>query len=340
MKTRVRSTWTTSSCAFPAAPAHGCSGLQVRALMSARSHQDGTLQPENAADIPEVLLAQHAQEIAAFGELRAAVAAGVHATAGLRVAGTRTEGELAGEGGDDAISSSDISVTPSIAFDWQPGNANHYYYFRYARAERPGGLAPTTSNEDSTFKADELSSFNLGSRLKLRDATLTIDTALFAGQWRNIQSDYLLSNGIVATHNVGDGDNFGWEATLHWRPEGNWILDVDATLQSARLTHPEIDVADDPRLPVVPDVRLRALLGRTMEWGAWTGIDERRGELHRALATEFRRGAGPQDGGIHHAGTGAGCFATGMVAAVAPGQCDEFTCRHVCVRQPLFGATG
>ncbi len=179
---------------------------------------------------------------------------------------------LAGEGGDDAISSSDLSVTPSIAFDWQPGNANHYYYFRYARAERPGGLAPTTSDEDSTFEADELSSFNLGSRLKLRDATLTIDTALFAGQWRHIQSDYLLSNGIVATHNVGDGDNYGWEATLRWRPEGSWILDGDATLQRARLTHPEIDVADDPRLPVVPDVRLRAVLGRTIEWGAWTGL--------------------------------------------------------------------
>jgi iron complex outermembrane recepter protein len=196
---------------------------------------------------------------------------GVHATAGLRVASTSIEGALAGEGGDDAISSSHLSVTPSIAFDWQPGDANRYYYFRYARAERPGGLAPATADESSTFEADELSSFNLGSRLKLRDATLTIDTALFAGQWHHIQSDYLLSNGIVATHNVGDGDNYGWEATVRWRP-GPWILDGDATLQRARLTHPEIDVADDPRLPVVPDVRLRAVLGRTMQWGAWAGL--------------------------------------------------------------------
>jgi iron complex outermembrane recepter protein len=246
--------------------------LAGAALMSARSHQDGTLEPEAGASIPEVLLAQHAQEIAAFGELRAGVVSGVHVTAGLRVASTRIEGELAGEGGDDAISSSDISVTPSIAFDWQPGDANQFYYFRYARAERPGGLAPSTSEEASTFKADDLSSFNLGSRLKLRDATLTIDTALFAGQWRNIQSDYLLSNGIVATHNVGDGQNFGWEGTLRWRPDVPWIIDGDATLQRARLTHPEIDVADDPRLPVVPDVRLRAMLGRKFEWGEWTGL--------------------------------------------------------------------
>ncbi len=67
--------------------------LAGAALMSARSHQDGTLQPEDGADIPEVLLSQHAQEIAAFGELRAGLVPGVHATAGLRVASTRIEGD-------------------------------------------------------------------------------------------------------------------------------------------------------------------------------------------------------------------------------------------------------
>lgn len=245
--------------------------LAGAALMSAHSHQEGTLHPGTGADISQVELAQHAQEFAAFGELRAGLVAGVHATAGLRVASTRIEGELAGEESEDSISSSDTSVTPSIAFDWQPGDASRFYYFRYAQAERPGGLAPATSAEESTFEADTLSSFNLGSRLKLRAASLMIDTALFAARWRHIQSDYLLPNGIVATHNVGDGDNFGWEATVRWRPEGHWFLDGDATLQRARLSHPQIDVAEDPRLPVVPDVRLRAVVGRTVEWGRWAG---------------------------------------------------------------------
>jgi hypothetical protein len=106
----------------------------------------------------------------------------------------------------------------------------------------------------------------------LDDSALTIDTALFAARWSHIQSDYLLPNGIVATQNVGDGDNFGLKATLHWRPVGPWTLDGDVLLQHARLTHAKVDVDEDPRLPVVPDVRLRAVLGRTFSLGAWTGV--------------------------------------------------------------------
>jgi outer membrane receptor protein involved in Fe transport len=246
--------------------------LAGAALMSARSHVEGSVIPEAGAAIPEVALAQHAQELAAFGELHVGLATGVHATAGLRVAGTSIEDELDGEAGEGALSRNNTSVTPSIAIDWQPAEAGRYYYFRYAEAKRPGGLAPGTAVEDKQFDADSLSSFNLGGRFRLRADTLTLDTALFAARWKNIQSDYLLPSGIVATHNVGDGDNFGWEATLRWRPDGPWLVDADATLQQARLTHPQIDVAEDPRLPIVPDVRVRAVLGRTVSIGSWTGV--------------------------------------------------------------------
>ncbi|MEO8308610.1 MAG: TonB-dependent receptor plug domain-containing protein [Pseudomonadota bacterium] len=246
--------------------------LAGAALMSARSHVEGSVETDAGASLPEVALAQHAQEIAAFGELHFGVVPGVHATAGLRVSSTSIEDELGGEAGEGALSRSTVSVTPSLAVDWQPTNVGRYYYFRFAQAERPGGLSPGAGTEDHQFDADSLSSFNLGGRFRMHDDSLTLDTALFAARWKHIQSDYLLPSGIVATHNVGDGDNYGWEATLRWRPEGPWSFDADMTLQQARLTHPEIDVADDPRLPIVPDFRARAVLGRTVSMGNWAGV--------------------------------------------------------------------
>ena len=62
--------------------------LAGAALLSARSHVDGTVVPETGTSIPQVTLAQHVQELAAFGELRTLLFPQVHATAGLRVANT------------------------------------------------------------------------------------------------------------------------------------------------------------------------------------------------------------------------------------------------------------
>jgi outer membrane receptor for monomeric catechols len=109
---------------------------------------------------------------------------------------------------------------------------------------------------------------DLGARLLLGDA-MSLQGALFATRWSHIQADYLLPNGILGTHNVGDGRNIGVEANAGLPLEQGWRMEAGATWQHPRLHHAAVPVRDDPRLPVVPDVRLRASVVRSYAFAGW-----------------------------------------------------------------------
>jgi outer membrane receptor for monomeric catechols len=170
---------------------------------------------------------------------------------------------LVQEGEDEAS----YSATPSFSLDWGDAAQRRFFYLRYARAVRPGGL-----NLDSTelrrFAADRLSNVDLGARMLLLEDSLSVDSALFATRWSHIQSDYLLDNGLVGTRNVGAGRILGVESSLRWMLDDAWRAEGAITLQRARLHESEV-VSDeeDRRLPVVPDVRGRLSLVRLFGLG-------------------------------------------------------------------------
>jgi outer membrane receptor protein involved in Fe transport len=110
---------------------------------------------------------------------------------------------------------------------------------------------------------------DLGMRLRLFDSQLAVQGAVFATRWSHIQSDYLLQNGLTSTRNVGEGRNIGVEGSASWMADDHWQLETGATLQHARLHKATLTVLDDPRLPVVPDVRLHVAVGRQFDLGAW-----------------------------------------------------------------------
>lgn len=235
--------------------------------LAARSDLTGTLS-SSGAERQVLSRNQRVSEPAIFGEISKALYTAWRVTAGLRLFRSQISNEgrtaLLSDGDDHAF----YTATPSFSIDWRNPDERRFVYLRYARAVRPGGV-----NLDSTelrrFDADELSNIDLGTRLLLRDDALSVDSALFATHWSHIQSDYLLTNGLVGTRNAGAGRIFGLESSMRWVLDDAWRLESSFTVQHVRLHHPVVSVDDDPRLPVVPDVRVRGSVARSLQWGSW-----------------------------------------------------------------------
>jgi iron complex outermembrane receptor protein len=118
------------------------------------------------------------------------------------------------------------------------------------RLHDPGGQEPLR-----LFKGDDLWSVEAGAKISGLDGRLRFDIAIYDAEWRNIQSDQLLTSGIPYTANVGHARNLGFEAEGSFRTRG---LELRTEFL---LNEPELDKAN-PAFPllsrnglgVVPDV--------------------------------------------------------------------------------------
>ncbi|MEO6184924.1 MAG: TonB-dependent receptor plug domain-containing protein [Steroidobacteraceae bacterium] len=252
--------------------------------LSAHSDIGGTLLEPDGTRRNVLQTAQHVSETALFGELGAPLVAQMRATVGLRVFRSSIENERSSPQAGTASESTHTSVTPSASVDWRSADQHQFLYLRYARAVRPGGLDPAASGA-GRFAADELSNVDLGARLQLFDGAMSLQGALFATRWSHIQSDYLLPTGLVGTRNAGDGRNVGVEGNAAWPLEAGWRFEAGATLQHARLHHATVPVLDDARLPVVPDMRLRAAAVRSFAVAGWQAA--LRADLNYASASRL-----------------------------------------------------
>ncbi len=144
-------------------------------------------------------------------------------------------------------------------------------YARRARAVRPGGLAPQEKGSERAFASDQLESTEIGLRHGFPDDPLSVGVGAYYTDWHHIQSDYLLSNGLISTRNVGDGQIFGIEASIDWRFRPRFLLSAGISAQNGRLIRTQDGVkVDDSRLPVVPDLSARLAIRREFDFGAWT----------------------------------------------------------------------
>jgi iron complex outermembrane receptor protein len=233
----------------------------------------GVLEPYAAAARGVLSLSQGVNETALFGEVSMPLVGRLRVTPGLRLFRSSVENERDdGQGAQEAQTESVLkSATPSLALDWLSPDSHRFYYLRFARATRPGGLNPVDATTQTGFRSDKLSNLDLGYRLLDSDNALALQTVVFATAWQHVQSDFLLPKGLVGTRNVGDGSNYGLEVNLRWHVSPRWLVEAAGTVQHARLSDPLIPVGEDPRLPVVPDFRLHGAVARTFGWGSWQG---------------------------------------------------------------------
>lgn len=220
--------------------------------LSAASAVTGTIAPLGETGRPVLDLRRTISEAAAFAQATYALGGGVKAEFGARVYDNVADDELTDRSAMGSGHLRFVGFSPSVAVSWQPSDGR-LIYLRYGSAIRPGGLKATG---DGRYDADTLDSIELGSRMVFAGGRIRLDGSTFAGTWREVQSDYLLPDGLIASHNVGDARLVGGELSLHWRIQAGWRVSFSGIAQHARLvsTTTGARLPEDTRLPVVPDI--------------------------------------------------------------------------------------
>jgi iron complex outermembrane receptor protein len=87
------------------------------------------------------------------------------------------------------------------------------------------------------FDSDSLWTYELGSKNRLDDNRLSIDGAVYATNWKNIQQSlYLPTCGYYFTANVGDAKIYGGELEINYRPVPQLTLGLTADAQHAYIS--------------------------------------------------------------------------------------------------------
>lgn len=210
-------------------------------------------------------------EVAMFGEATVPLAKDLTGTAGGRVVRSIAEDEAMEKLGDSSHRIARTLFAPSLSLAWTP-NARTMIYLRYARAIRPGGLAPTDQIGGGRFDSDELGTLDLGMRYSSPGDRFLASASLYYTDWRHIQSDFLLANGLISTRNAGHGRILGIEASADWQLAKGLHLALGGSYIDAVLVSTEDGTAlKDRRLPVVPDLTGRLALDYRFSLGDWHG---------------------------------------------------------------------
>ncbi len=236
--------------------------------LRARSHDDAVVTGDTASVTAETL-DRRVTEYALFGEATVPLVDRVKATLGARLFRTVAEDESVEQSGGAKDRISKTLLSPSVAIAWNRSDRT-MVYLRYARALRPGGLAPAAEFPSRRFDSDELGTFDLGIRRTATGRGVAFGFSLFHTLWSHIQSDYLLANGLVSTRNAGRGRIYGIEANAEWRPVPRVRLSAGATYVNAMLTRTEDGARlDDRRLPITPNATARASARYDHPFGPW-----------------------------------------------------------------------
>ena len=238
-----------------------------------RGTTDGRSVMMGQTGVPQTVstLARKATELAIFGEGTRRLWGKIDATLGGRLSDAIYEDETTEKAGQRALKRSKVIFSPSASLSL-PLEGRGILYLRYARALRPGGLAPAGTVTSGRFDSDELSTVDLGIRRASRDGRVAISASAYHSWWDEIQSDYLLPNGLISTRNAGQGRIIGIEAALDWQLGGGLSIATGGSLQSAMLTHGADGVElHDRRLPITPEISGRISLARNIDLGSWHG---------------------------------------------------------------------
>ncbi|TPG21722.1 TonB-dependent receptor [Sphingomonas koreensis] len=239
------------------------------AYLHASSSLDGTITAPATVPLAVESIDQDVTEYAAFGDVTVPLGP-LKISAGARLSMTDASDERAEKLGSEEKRQRKLGVAPSLSVAWQPAKG-HYFFLRYARALRPGGIAAGAGDAQGHFDSDELESLEGGTRAMLDGGALELTASTYYANWHDIQSDYLLGNGLISTRNAGQARIIGGDARIDWSIGRGWTLSLGANAEQAELVSTADGVRlDDRRLPVVPNVTLRGRVGYRFDLTDWT----------------------------------------------------------------------
>ncbi len=214
----------------------------------------------------QLTLDRSVTEAALFGEARYTFSSRLSAGLGFRAFYSVVDDE----GGETKAPTGDrrrtVRLVPSATIGWKPAEKTNLYV-RAASGYRPGGIGfdPDTANQK--FRGDRIDTLEVGAKHGGTASGLTITA--FVSRWLDVQADVLRSDGLVATRNIGNAGNFGIELSAH-QMIGRTRLAASAIAQRSRLDGGN-DSIDDRRLPVVPDLAIRASVEHPVALLGWEG---------------------------------------------------------------------
>jgi iron complex outermembrane recepter protein len=238
-------------------------------LIAAKTHASIIAQDSSKA-IELLKLDRSITEGALFGEASYTLSPSVSVGAGARIFSTAVDDEGVQGGSQRMRGLRDLRASGDATFAWKsPSDAT--IFLRVATAYRPGGINAERDASQTAYEADELVSGELGSRLQVSRA-LFVAATLYAERWQRVQSDELLTNGLVATRNAGNARNIGIEANVQVKLGSRFAITGGLLAQSARLdTSDRVSGIDDPRLPAVPQAAARLKFEGGFRLGEWDG---------------------------------------------------------------------
>ena len=237
-------------------------------LIKAATHARSTA-TDSAQSIELLSFRRAVTEAAVFGEASLAIDPRWTIGGGARVFANRLEDEGRTEAVDRVQNKAQVRAAGSATLSWKAAPRTTLFA-RAATALRPGGVNAPPDASQPTYHADKLASAELGVRSSFRG--LAIDTTVFVERWNGVQSEELLSNGLVATRNAGNALNYGAEGHVRWPVAHSTSLDLGFLVQSARLDNlDEAAGVETRRLPAVPEAAIRAKILQRLQLGRWKG---------------------------------------------------------------------
>ena len=243
----------------------GASFIANRA-QQAREYAYGTL----GTPLPGVT--NRVTEWTGYAEATMELMPGLIAAGGLRLSHARLGGmaedvsfALAEAGRATTASRNETDLLPSVSLLATPLD-NLRLYARYQEGFRPGGLA-VDGNFVRRFLNDQVRTWEAGVRFGDRRQTLLDATlSLSHSRWRDIQADFIDSNGFPTTANVGDGRITSLSGALAMRPSDALTFELGAVYNHSRVDNlsPQIlpvFTAAPARLGRIPNVASHAVRG-------------------------------------------------------------------------------
>lgn len=237
--------------------------------LSATTQANGDLSSNGGSWAPFFFLHRRVSEAALFADGSLPIAERVRASIGVRLFRATTDDRQQEAVRAAFKSKTLIGVTPSASISYQLA-PDQLIYAHFGTAFRPGGI-DQANTVTGRYEADEVRSFDLGGRMRFSRLNLSVTFDAFHSEWRDIQSDYLQADGLIATHNAGAATANGIDGSIEWRPGRHWQVLGGLTLQRPRLVRGSdgIKLPVDRRLPVVPDFAGRLQVSRDFEAGTW-----------------------------------------------------------------------
>jgi outer membrane receptor protein involved in Fe transport len=202
----------------------------------------------------------HDGQEAFFGDVTAAITDQLKFEVGLRFAWTHFDfrnvntgaQDLLDNGGQPAYASgrqNETPVTPKFGITYQITEDDMVYGtiakgYRIGGASPPlpivacGGNFPTQYNSDSTW------SYEIGTKNKFLDRTLSVSASAFYVEWSNIQQAiYVPQCGIQYTTNVGDAISQGFDLQATWLATSHLQFDLAVGYTDAKYSRTAFDPA-------------------------------------------------------------------------------------------------